>query len=84
MGACQCDRWYANTSLKMCGVEILQWAYLNGCGLPEIVCFKAAARGQLDLILWALGESNCCRRQERSSQSGCGGRLSARFEVGTR
>ncbi|CAM9217472.1 unnamed protein product, partial [Laminaria digitata] len=33
-----------------CALEVLQYAHSNGCRLPEVACFKAAARGQLEMI----------------------------------
>ena len=53
--SCLSGRWsLCGHVADLCGVEVLHCAYSNGCGLPPIAFFQAAARGQLDMVQWVL------------------------------
>ena len=45
-----------------CGVEIMQYAHSVGCDVPLNACFPAAARGTLDMIIWALDQNGGWRK----------------------
>ena len=40
-----------------CGAEVLRCALSNGCYMYPEACFKAAARGKLEMIQWAIKET---------------------------
>ena len=56
------------------GVDVLRCAYLNGCPIPEKACFKAAARGKLEMVQWALG-GGCGWREVLCRAAAAGGSL---------
>ena len=75
-----------------CDVGILQYANSKGCPVSRRAFFTAAARGNFEMIQWALGE-NCFWRymlcqaaymlcQAAALPSGRGGGQSADYEVG--
>ncbi|CAN0110981.1 unnamed protein product, partial [Laminaria digitata] len=57
-----------------CSVDILWCAYCHGCDIPLEACFKAAARGDLQMIRWAL-DQNCGWRDVLCRAAAAGGSL---------
>ncbi|CAN0588116.1 unnamed protein product, partial [Laminaria digitata] len=40
-----------------CGLDVLMCAHSNGCELTEKACFKAAARGNIEMVEWGIGKN---------------------------